>query len=108
MQGSPDGNSNEGATTGKGGIGDNPVAKVGSRKTISTPKPNYTDPRGSGKVVVAIIVNKSGKVTSAKIQSSTATAPLNEEALRKARMSTFTQGTNDAESGTITYNFRLR
>ena len=31
-----------------------------------------------------------------------------EEALRKARMSTFTQGTNDAESGTITYNFRLR
>lgn len=108
LQGSPDGNSNEGATTGKGGIGDNPVAKVGSRKTISTPKPNYTDPRGSGKVVVAIIVNKSGKVTSAKIQSSTATAPLNEEALRKARMSTFTQGTNDAESGTITYNFRLR
>ena len=48
------------------------------------------------------------KVTSAKVQSSTATAPLNEEALRKARISTFTQGTNDAESGTITYNFRLR
>lgn len=108
LQGSPDGNSNDGTTTGVGGAGDNPVAQVGSRKPVYIPKPVYVDPRGAGTVVVAITVNRIGKVTNARIKSTTATEALNNEALSKARMSTFSSGAVDAESGTITYNFRLK
>lgn len=108
LQGSPDGNTNQGATTGVGGAGSNPVAKVGSRKPVYTPKPTYVDPKGSGTVVVEITVNRSGKVTNARIKSTTATEALNNEALSKARISTFSVGANDAEIGTITYNFTLK
>ena len=83
------------------------MAKVGSRKPVYTPKPVYVDPKGSGTVVVEITVNRSGKVTNARIKSTTATEALNREALNKARISTFSTGANDAEVGTITYNFKL-
>ena len=107
LQGSTEGNANQGTTTGAGGTGSNPVAKVGSRKPVYTPKPVYVDPKGSGTVVVEITVNRSGKVTNARIKSTTATEALNREALNKARISTFSTGANDAEVGTITYNFKL-
>ena len=107
LQGSTEGNANQGTTTGVGGTGSNPVAKVGSRKPVYTPKPVYVDPKGSGTVVVEITVNRSGKVTNARIKSTTATEALNREALNKARISTFSTGANDAEVGTITYNFKL-
>jgi len=107
LQGSPDGNANRGATTGVGGTGDNPIAKVGSRTPLSIPKPIYVDKQGSGKVVVEITVNRSGKVTHARIKSTTATQVMNNEALKKARESIFSAGPNDAEVGTITYNFNL-
>lgn len=107
LQGSATGNSNDGATTGVGGMGDDPVADVGSRKPAYLPNPVYVDPKGSGTVVVAITVNRSGKVISARIKSTTATEALNNEALKKARISTFNVGTSDLETGTITYKFRL-
>lgn len=110
LQGSPDGNANRGATTGVGGTGDNPIAKVGSRTPLNIPRPNYVDKQASGKVVVEITVSRSGKVISARIDptKTTATKALAEEAKAKALMSTFSVGTDDAEVGTITYNFRLR
>lgn len=107
LQGSAEGNSNNGNVTGVGGAGDNPVAKVGSRNPLYIPKPAYVDTSGSGTVVVQIIVNKSGKVIDARIKSNTASEALANEALKKARMSTFSVGESDAEVGTITYRFRL-
>jgi TonB family protein len=107
LQGSAEGNSNNGNVTGVGGAGDNPVAKVGSRNPLYIPKPAYVDTSGSGTVVVQIIVNKSGKVIDARIKSNTASEALANEALKKARMSTFSAGESDAEVGTITYRFRL-
>lgn len=107
LQGSAEGNANQGITTGVGGVGGDPVAKVGSRKPMNLPRPEYVDKQGYGKVVVEVTVNRSGKVTHARIKSTTATQAMNNEALKKARESTFSAGTNDAEVGTITYNFKL-
>ena len=107
-QGSPTGNANDGAPTGTGGMG-SAQAKVGSRRVIYLPKPAYADQTTQGTIVVSIIVNAAGHVTSASVQSDgTASTALRNAALNAARQTTFSSSDNNAERGTITYSFKLR
>ncbi|MBR3456206.1 MAG: cell envelope integrity protein TolA [Bacteroidaceae bacterium] len=105
VKGTETGNAPQGSTTGVGGTGTE--ARVGNRKALYLAKPAYTDNTSSGTVVVNIVVNKEGKVTSATVKSGTTSAALRNAALDAARKSTFSAGTNNAESGTITYKFKL-
>ena len=101
------GNSNSGAKSGVGGTGVNAV--VGSRTPKFLQVPEYKDPTSEGTVVVAIVVNSRGVVTSATIKSSTTTSSLlRNAAVAAARRSTFSASDNNNESGTITYRFKLR
>lgn len=104
-QGVETGNAAQGATTGVGGTGT--VASVGNRTATYLAKPAYPDNTSSGTVVVSIVVNREGKVTSATVKSGTTSAALRNAALEAARKSTFSSGSNNAESGTITYRFIL-
>ncbi|MCR5312525.1 MAG: TonB family protein [Bacteroidaceae bacterium] len=105
-QGSKTGNANFGATSGVGGTGTSYA--VGSRTHKHLAKPSYTDASSEGTVVVSIVVDAVGKVSSASIKSSTTTsAALRNAALSAARQSTFTAG-QQLESGTITYKFKLK
>ena len=90
-----------------GGTGVNAV--VGSRTPKFLQVPEYKDPTSEGTVVVAIVVNSRGVVTSATIKSSTTTSSLlRNAAIAAARRSTFSASDNNNESGTITYRFKLR
>ena len=66
--------------------------------------------RGSeGTVVVSITVDSNGKVVRANVKSATTTSTaLRNSALAAAKQSTFSAGSNNAESGTITYIFKQR
>ena len=105
VQGVETGNAPRGATSGVGGTGTE--ARVGNRTAVYLAKPAYPDNTSSGTVVVNIVVNKEGKVTSATVKSGTTSAALRNAALEAARKSTFSAGANNAESGTITYKFKL-
>ena len=105
VQGVETGNAPHGATSGIGGTGTE--AHVGNRKAVYLAKPAYPDNTSSGTVVVNIVVNKEGKVTSATVKSGTTSAALRNAALAAARQSRFSAGTNNAENGTITYKFKL-
>ena len=64
---------------------------------------------GSGQVVVNITVNRNGKVTSAKIQSSSSNDDcFTDRALEAARLSRFNLDASApaSQSGTITYQFQ--
>ena len=105
-QGSPQGNANVGAVSGKGGIGTSAV--VGDRTAVYLQKPSYDDLTAEGTIVVSIIVNSNGGVVSAIISNSTTTSPaLRASALKAAQKSKFSSGSNNAESGRITYRFKL-
>lgn len=105
-QGSPQGNANVGAVSGKGGIGTSAV--VGDRTAVYLQKPSYDDLTAEGTIVVSIIVNSNGGVVSAVISNSTTTSPaLRASALKAAQKSKFSSGSNNAESGRITYRFKL-
>ena len=107
VQGVSTGNSNAGAKSGVGGAGVNAV--VGSRTPKYLQVPEYKDPTSEGTVVVSIVVNAKGVVTSATIKSSTTTSSvLRNAAVAAARRSTFSTSSNNSESGTITYRFKLR
>ena len=105
VQGVETGNAPRGTTSGVGGTGTE--ARVGNRTAVYLAKPAYPDNTSSGTVVVNIVVNKEGKVTSATVKSGTTSAALRNAALEAARKSTFSAGANNAESGTITYKFKL-
>ena len=108
-QGSRTGNSNVGGTKGTGGTV-TASATVGNRSMKYLPKPTYTDQTDEGKVVVSIIVDANGKVISANVKNGTTTTSpaLRNSALAAAKQSTFSAGSNNAESGTITYIFKQR
>ena len=107
-QGSPTGNANQGAPSGVGGTG-TAQAKVGSRRVVYLATPSYPDQTSEGTVVVSIIVNSAGRVTSTSIQSATTTSTaLRNAAIAAAKQSTFSAGENNAEAGTITYRFKLK
>lgn len=101
-QGSTTGNSNSGVSTGTGGIGAGVSTTIGRSSNLYTPR-NTTGQ--SGTVVVNIVVNSNGTVTSASIASgSVLSQDLRELALSAAKRSSFAEGQGN-ESGTITYKF---
>ena len=121
-QGSPFGNAEEGANEGAGGTGSGHGSGtgVGSYGTFSLdgrsigagglPRPAYTI-QEEGKIVVSITVDPKGVVISATIGRGTNidNASMRNAALEAARKARFNSigGTNN-QTGTITYNYRLK
>lgn len=106
-QGTANGNAVSGTISGNGGIGTDAV--VGSRSVLHLEKPAYNDHTSEGTIVVAIVVNKAGTVTSASIRRSfTTSTVLRNAAIEAAKKSKFSPGNNETEAGTITYRFKLR
>ena len=107
LQGSPNGNSNTGATQGSAGYGD---YDLGGRGLLgSLPRPNFNS-NITGKIVVNITVNAAGKVTYADIKPGNGTTVPDrnlqnaaKEAAMKARFERV-QGTS-LTPGRITYYF---
>ncbi len=109
QQGVPTGNSSSGAMSGVGGYGS---FNLGGRSLGEggLPRPAY-NVQEEGTVVVAITVNPAGQVIATSIDRRTNTVNTTlrrsaEEAARKARFNAV-DGVNN-QTGTITYNFKLR
>ena len=109
LQGSPAGNAPDGQSTGVGGIG---TFDLNGRSLGpgGLPQPVY-NVQDEGKVVVTIVVNPAGQVIQTSINKGTNTvnAALRkaaEDAARKARFNVVS-GVNN-QTGTITYNFKLK
>ena len=109
LQGSPDGNSASGASSGVGGYGS---FSLGGRSIGEggLPRPVY-NVQDEGKVVVSIIVNPAGYVISTSInrQTNTVNSALRkaaEDAAKKARFNAV--GDLNNQAGTITYYFKLK
>ena len=110
-QGSPDGTpggSHDGTGAGAGGTG---FSLAGRSVLGALVKPQY-GPRKSGRIVIDIIVDASGKVTGAEYRpqgSNSNDAELVTAAKRAAMQSKFNavEG-DDLQRGTITYNFILK
>lgn len=108
-QGSKDGNSSAGKTTGVGGTG---VFDLNGRSLspAGLPKPHY-NVQEEGRVVVTITVNPQGNVVKASINSRTNTSSpaLRKAALDAAKKATFNAVSQlDDQEGTITYYFKLK
>ncbi len=109
VQGSPEGNSSTGATTGAGGYGSFSLngRSIGEG---GLPRPVY-NVQDEGRVVVTITVNPAGYViaTSINRQTNTVNPALRkaaEDAAKKARFNAV-EGV-DNQTGTITYYFNLK
>lgn len=105
IAGHPEGNAKSGALTGE------PSAKLAGRQILGNlPLPSYSE-NESGKVVIKIVVDAGGNVTSASVQprgttvSSSRMRQAAQEAALKAKFST---GSAVAQEGTITYIFFLK
>ncbi len=108
-EGSKDGNSSVGTKSGAGGYG---TFDLGGRSlgTGSLPKPAY-NVQEEGRVVVNITVNPAGQVIATGINPRTNTVnsalrKAAEDAAKKARFNAVSGVTN--QTGTITYDFKLR
>lgn len=109
-EGSKEGNSSTGAKTGTGGIGTFDLGGRSLGKGTSLPIPAY-NVQEEGRVVVNITVNPAGVVIATGInpQTNTVNSTLRkaaEDAARKARFEAVDKAGN--QTGTITYNFKLR
>lgn len=109
-EGSKEGNSSTGSKTGTGGIGTFDLGGRSLGKGTSLPIPAYSV-QEEGRVVVNITVNPAGVViaTSINRQTNTVNSVLRkaaEDAARKARFEAVDKPGN--QTGTITYNFKLR
>lgn len=109
-EGSKEGNSSTGAKTGTGGTGTFDLGGRSLGKGTSLPIPAY-NVQEEGRVVVNITVNPAGIVIATGIspQTNTVNSTLRraaEEAARKARFEAVDKPGN--QTGTITYNFKLR
>lgn len=107
--GSSKGESENGKKTGSAGYG---TFDLGGRSIGQggLPVPRY-NVQEEGKVVVSIIVDPEGRVISTRIHPSTNTVNLSlrDAALSAARLARFNRvGGLDDQSGTITYNFKLK
>ena len=113
--GSPDGNTNEGKTTGTGGYG---AWNLDGRGIVGElPRPAYKGIQAEGRVVVAITVDPNGDVIATSIVVSRSSKDhtntidpqlrkIAEEAARKAKF-TPTDGVNN-QTGSIVYYFKLK
>ncbi|WP_294480032.1 energy transducer TonB [uncultured Bacteroides sp.] len=109
-EGSKEGNSSTGSKTGTGGIGTFDLGGRSLGKGTSLPIPVY-NVQEEGRVVVNITVNPAGIVIATTInrQTNTVNSVLRkaaEDAARKARFEAVDKPGN--QTGTITYNFKLR
>lgn len=118
-QGKPNGDPNSKNYLGDGGFGDNPGSgglgkggySLAGRKKTAIPDPVKCDTRGT--VVVAIKVNREGKVVSATVNrlKSTAVDECNTaNALSAARKATFNADPDapEIQEGTITYVYQVK
>ncbi len=108
-QGAPSGGA-EGAATGGGEDGDMPVAVLKDRSVVGVlPKPAY-QANVSGRVVIDITVDDSGRVKSATYRaqgSTTNNSQLVSAAQEAALKARFTPSDNFIQGGTITYVFKM-
>lgn len=107
LEGSPQG-SHDGTGTGAGGTG---FDLAGRSVVGALPQPDYGANK-QGRVVVEITVNAAGNVTNAAYRakgSTTNDSALVNAALKAARKSRFNKiEGDDLQTGTITYNFKLK
>jgi TonB family protein len=107
-QGNPFGNSDSGANEGVGGIGTFSLA--GRSIAGGLPRPSYTG-QEEGRIVIDITVDPKGNVIGAGIGRGTTVVDgtMRNSALDAAKRAKFNSiaGTNN-QSGTITYNYKLR
>jgi TonB family protein len=105
IAGHPEGNTKVGALTGE------PSAQLAGRQIMgSLPLPKYSE-NESGKVVIKIVVDAGGNVTSASVQprGTTVSSSRMREAAREAALKAkFSTGSAVAQEGTITYIFYLK
>lgn len=112
-QGKPNGNTNSDSYTGNGGTGNSGVtirSGLAGRRFFKLPsfEDEFNEP---AKVAVDIVVDKSGNVTSATVNprgTTTTNSSIRSIALRKARELKLNVGTEDEQTGTIVFNFKLR
>lgn len=112
-QGKPNGNPNSDSYTGNGGTGNSGVtirSGLSGRRFAKLPsfEDEFNEP---AKVAVDIVVDKSGNVTSATINLSgttTTNSNIRNIALRKAKQLKLNAGSEDEQTGTIVFNFKLR
>ena len=112
IQGSVNGNSSSGATSGSPGYGN---YDLGGRGILgSLPRPEYDNSNDEGTIVVSITVNAAGKVIAASITkgsigSAASNSTLRQQAINAAKKAVFTKSNNTGnQSGTITYYFKQR
>ena len=112
IQGSVNGNSSSGATSGSPGYGN---YDLGGRGILgSLPRPGYDNSNDEGTIVVSITVNAAGKVIAASITkgsigSAASNSTLRQQAINAAKKAVFTKSNNTGnQSGTITYYFKQR
>ncbi len=112
-QGKPNGNPNSDSYTGNGGTGNSGVTiRSGLSGRHFAKLPSFEDDFNEpAKVAVDIMVDKSGNVTSANINLSgttTTNSNIRNIALRKAKQLKLNAGSEDEQTGTIVFNFKLR
>ncbi len=100
----------EGATDGTGEGLDGVAYNLAGRSIVGTlPKPDYSD-NSSGKVVIDVVVNERGEVTTAtyRAHGSTTNSSVLVNAARMAALKTrFSSSDNFQQGGTITYIFKM-
>lgn len=110
FQGSPNGNSTAGATSGSGGRGDVPSYSLEGRRPVgSLSHPVYTD-QIEGTIVVEIVVSAEGKVIDADIvipRTTISNRSMRDAARRAALQSRFNDiNSKENQVGSITYVYR--
>lgn len=103
--GHPEGNTKSGSLSGE------PSAQLSGRQILgSLPLPSYSQ-NDAGTVVIRIIVDASGNVTSASVRpkgTTVSNSRMREAAREAALKAKFSTGSSVAQEGTITYIFSLR
>ncbi len=112
-QGKPNGNPNSDSYKGDGGAGNSGVSirsGLNGRRFAKLPsfEDDFNEP---AKVAVDIVVDKNGIVTSATVNprgTTTTNTSIRSIALRKAHELKLNAGSEDVQTGTIVFNFKLR
>lgn len=111
-QGNPNGNPNSDSYTGNAGAGHSGVSiRSGLNGRRFTKFPSFEDDFNEpAKVAVDITVDKNGRVTAAAINprgTTTTNQNIRAIALRKAKQLKLNAGTEDTQTGTIVFDFKL-
>ena len=112
-QGKPNGNPKSDSYTDNGGTGNSGVSiRSGLTGRRFAKLPSFEDDFNEpAKVAVDIVVDKNGTVTAATVNprgTTTTNSSIRSIALRKARELKMNAGSDDEQSGTIVFNFKLK